>query len=100
MNGLPPNGPVVQVRHDGDGTAPQAIANTGTIATDLTVTVLGVPAADEPAGGQGYTIAREYFTMEGKRGVARQGAKVQAPRLVTVLTIRPQGRQEGAPDGH
>jgi uncharacterized protein YfaS (alpha-2-macroglobulin family) len=93
VNGVVPDGPVVQIRRAGDMTPPQEIANRGTLPTDLTMTVVGVPVADEPAGGTGYAIERAYYTMEGN---AVSPDKVPAgARLVTVLTVRPLGRQEG-----
>jgi uncharacterized protein YfaS (alpha-2-macroglobulin family) len=46
----------------------------------------------EPAGGNGYAIERTYATTEGKQ-VDLADVTV-GTRLVTVLTVRPFGRQE------
>ncbi len=92
LDGQVPDGPVVRVRADDAAVAPVLVANGGDSATDLTVTTFGVPETPPPAGGQGYAIRREYFTMD---GTATTPDQVQAgTRLVTVLTVEPLGRQE------
>ncbi len=92
IDGLAPNGPVVQLRDAQTATAPVLIANDGTGPTELTVTTFGVPDSPEPAGGNGYAIRRTYFTMDGI-GVDL-GNVAMGTRLVTVLEIQPFGRQE------
>ncbi len=90
VDGVVPNGPVVQMREA--GAAPVKIANTGTQATEITVTTFGVPRVPQPAGGNGYAIERSYATMEGQR--IELSEVPLGTRLVAVLTVRPFGRQE------
>jgi uncharacterized protein YfaS (alpha-2-macroglobulin family) len=92
IDGLVPDGPVVQLRDAQTTTAPVMIANDGTSPTELTVTTFGVPDSPEPAGGNGYAIRRTYFTMDGT-GVDLGNVAI-GTRLVTVLEIQPFGRQE------
>jgi len=73
--------------------APLSVRNTGPATTDLTLTVIGVPLTPEKAGGNGYAITRDYYTLD---GVSADLASVPAgTRLVSVLTVTPQGRREG-----
>ncbi|MFT4915823.1 MAG: hypothetical protein ACI9C3_001685 [Yoonia sp.] len=92
IDGLLPDGPVVRLRDEQTATAPVAITNTSDRSTDITVTTFGVPTVPEPAGGNGYAIERTYATTEGKQ-VDLADVTV-GTRLVTVLTVRPFGRQE------
>jgi len=93
VNGAVPDGPVVQVRADQAAVAPLVIANTGTGPTDITVTVLGVPTAPEKAGGNGWSITRDYYTLEGEPVTLDSVAA--GARLVTVLTVAPLGDRAG-----
>ena len=61
--------------------------------TTITLTTFGVPEVPVPAGGNGYSIERQYFTMEGDP-VSPESVQHGA-RLVTVLTIKPFGKSEG-----
>ena len=72
--------------------APVAVKNGGDTATELTVTTFGVPSESEPAGGNGYAIKREWFTLDGTAVTPDQVAI--GTRLVTVITVTPFGRQE------
>ena len=92
IGGLLPDGPVVQLRDAQTYTATVAIANTGDRPTEITVTTFGVPDEPEPAGGNGYAIERAYATTDGDK-VDLENIPVGA-RLVTILTVRPFGRQE------
>jgi hypothetical protein len=69
-----------------DAVTPVAITNTSGVATDLTLTVFGVPEVAPEAGGYGYTIERSYYTMEGDpiTSPARVGT-----RYAAVLRIKP-----------
>jgi len=60
--------------------------------TTLTVTTYGVPSEPEPAGGSGYAITRNYYTMDGQP-TTLDGLKV-GTRLITVLEVTPFGRGE------
>lgn len=92
IDGVAPNGPVVQLRDAQTNTAPVTIANTGERATEITVTTFGVPSVPQPAGGNGYAIERTYATMEGER--INLTEVPLGTRLVVVLTVTPFGRQE------
>ena len=85
-NGEPVTGPLVQVL-DQDTLVPVEIANTGATATTVTVTTFGVPISPEPAGGNGYSIGRSYFDMDGSPIDISKIAS--GTRFVTVLTIQP-----------
>ncbi|GGL80235.1 alpha-2-macroglobulin family protein [Wenxinia marina] len=91
VNGAPPAGLLVRLRQDGEGADPLLVANTDD-GIELTVTTFGVPAEPEPAGGNGYAITREYYTLEG--APASPESVAAGARLVVVLTVQPFGRQE------
>ena len=63
-----------------------AVQNTGPD-TVLTLTTFGVPEVPEPAGGNGYSIARTYYTMDGEP-VDLSKVKV-GDRMVAVLEVVP-----------
>ncbi len=92
VDGLAPDGPVVQLRDALTSAAPVLIANDGANPTELTVTTFGVPDTPEPAGGNGYAIRRTYSTMDGEP--VDLGNVAIGTRLVTILEIQPFGRQE------
>lgn len=50
------------------------------------LTTVGVPVEDRPAGGEGYRLEREYFTLQGVP--ASPDSVRQNDRLVVVLTVR------------
>ena len=93
VDGAPPAGPLVWLRADDAAAAPVQIANTGTAATDITLTAFGVPTDPEPAGGNGYAIARAHYALDGTP--VRLDAVPVGTRLVTVITVTPFGRQAG-----
>uniref|UniRef100_UPI003513D4D8 alpha-2-macroglobulin family protein n=1 Tax=Cognatishimia sp. TaxID=2211648 RepID=UPI003513D4D8 len=86
VNGAPVDGPFVRTVAQ-DIFAPVDITNASAVATDLTITTVGVPAYEVAAGGYGYAITRTYFTMEGAPvdpNLVRVG-----DRFVTVLRVKP-----------
>ncbi len=85
INGRPVDGPMIRMFRDADLTdGPIVIENTGP-ATAAVMTTYGVPVDPEPAGGNGYTITRTYYTMD---GVAVSPESVaQNDRLVVVVTV-------------
>ncbi len=93
VNGVAHSGPLVRVLDGQTAMMATDIHNGGMKATELTLTTFGVPLDAEPAGGQGYTIERRYFTMEGEPVEVDEVA--QGTRLVTLLTIKPFGKSEG-----
>lgn len=90
IDGAAATGPLVRVL--GAATAPIVVTNGSKAATTLTLTTYGVPADAEPAGGNGYSITRSYYALDGKPATL-DGLKVGA-RLVTVLEVTPFGRGE------
>ena len=92
MNGQPVSGPLVEVLADDTAAQPVDIRNDSGQSTTVTLTTFGVPSEPEPAGGNGYAIEREYFTME---GFGIDLADVPAgERMVAVLTVTPFGKRE------
>ena len=90
IDGAAASGPLVKVL-DATSTAPVLVKNTGADTT-LTVTTYGVPTEAEPAGGTGYAIVRNYYTMDGE-ATTLDGITV-GTRLITVLEVTPFGRGE------
>ena len=69
------------------------LANGGGAPITITLTATGQPVTAPAAGGKGYTLLREYFTME---GAPVDPAQVSlGTRLVTVLTVRPDSAEGG-----
>ena len=93
LDGTAPTGPLVEVLSEVELTTPRVIANTGSAATDLTITTFGVPDVPPPAAGNGYAIERRYFTLEGEPADPAEVA--HGERLVTLLTITPWEAGEG-----
>ena len=93
INGTPVTGPLVQVIDAETAGRSLDIANTTDRPVTLTLTTLGVPETPEPAGGNGWSITRRHYTLE---GAPVDPSKIAlGTRLVTVLEITPQGTQEG-----
>ena len=69
------------------GAVPMQITNTSNVAMDIKLSTFGIPEIAPEAGGYGYKITREYFTME---GAAVTDLRLKTgDRLVAVLTIVP-----------
>ncbi|MCV2863388.1 alpha-2-macroglobulin family protein [Defluviimonas sp. WL0075] len=92
VDGAPLTGPMVRMTADGDGAPAQVITNSGGAEATLTLSTFGVPAAAEPAGGNGYAITRRWFTLEGEE--ADPSDVAQGTRLVTVIEVTPFGGGE------
>jgi uncharacterized protein YfaS (alpha-2-macroglobulin family) len=94
VNGVINEGPLVQVLDaQTDMGKTLDIRNTSGQSQQVTLTTFGVPETPEPARGNGYDIAREYFTLEGEPASLQNIAA--GTRLVTVLTVSPH-RKVGA----
>lgn len=91
LDGQPLPGPLVKVL-DGNALTPVVVTNDGA-PTTLTVTAYGIPSEPEPAGGNGYAIARSYYTLDGEETTLDQ--VTVGDRLVAVLDITPFARGEG-----
>jgi hypothetical protein len=86
INGEPVEGPLFR-KFDGPrlASAPVAIENLGSDTLDAVVAATGVPAVPEPAGGNGYSITRNFYTPEGTlTDVTTVG---QNDRFVVVLRV-------------
>ncbi|SLN11813.1 hypothetical protein TRL7639_00095 [Falsiruegeria litorea R37] len=86
VNGAPVSGPFVQVLQ-GAGSDSYNITAADGQTTEVTLTTLGVPEIAPPAGGTGYGITRQYYSMEGAPLERRSFAVGE--RFVTVLTVDP-----------
>ncbi|WP_336798919.1 alpha-2-macroglobulin family protein [Kaistia sp. MMO-174] len=64
---------------------PLVVENTSKIPLDAALTLTGIPASPEPAGGEGFTITRSYFNTDGSE--ADPTTVGQNDRLVVVLTV-------------
>ncbi len=81
LDGAPLDRSVVDIRSGRTAT----LANTGGEAVDAVLTVFGVPTEPEPASGNGYAIARTYYTMDGD--AVSPEAVARDTRLVAVLDV-------------
>ncbi len=88
INGQPVSGPLVRVidAQDGiDGT--YAVTNHSGKSANTVLTTYGVPVDPEPAGGNGYSIDRFYFTMDGEQ-VSPDNVALNT-RLVVLIKVEP-----------
>jgi len=91
VEGVPAEGPLVHMLESGIAT-PLRFSNTSGDPVPMVLTTFGVPEVPEPAGGNGYTIERRYFTTEGQPA---DPAEVAAgTRLVALLTVQPWAESE------
>jgi len=92
LNGAPAEGPIVRVVEDDTAFAALAIRNEADHSATITLSTFGVPEVPEAAGGNGYSIERRYFSMEGDPVQLDEVA--QGTRLVAVLTVSPFSKIE------
>ncbi len=92
LNGEPVNGPIfARFTDDQLATGPVQIVNTGDRAVDAAVSVTGIPLVQPPAGGNGFTIERRYYTPDGT--LVDPSTVAQNDRFVVTLTVTAtQGR--------
>ncbi|MFZ1470343.1 MAG: alpha-2-macroglobulin family protein [Paracoccaceae bacterium] len=90
INGAAATGPLVKVLTAGQD--PVTVTNEGPDTT-ITISTYGVPSVPEPAGGNGYAIARSYYTLDGQPA-SLDGLKV-GDRLVAVIEVTPFGYSDG-----
>ena len=62
------------------------VANADNTATEATVSVTGIPSVPPPAGGQGFTISRTYYPIDGTP-IDTSTPSTQNDRFVVVLTV-------------
>ena len=87
VDGKPVTGPFVEVLENAPGAGEMNITATGGEATDITLTTFGIPATPPEADGNGYSIARTYYDMDGKQLAGDSFAL--GDRFVTVVTVKP-----------
>ncbi|MBV7380367.1 alpha-2-macroglobulin family protein [Maritimibacter dapengensis] len=93
INGEAMGGPLVEVMNPVTLASPWLVENTGSAPVDLTLTTFGVPLTPEPPTSNGYTIERQYFSMEGEP--VRVDQVAQGERFVTLVTVTPLGGSDG-----
>lgn len=86
VDGEPVTGPFIR-SYDGATLDPTAIANISETPTYVTLTTLGLPEGATGATGYGYSLRRDYYTLEGE--ALDPGAIRTGQRMVAVLTVRP-----------
>lgn len=92
VNGLAHSGAYSRRLEGGDlRENPLRIANRGGEDLQATVTSVAVPAEDLPPGGNGFTIVREYFRMDGTK--TSVGSVKQNERFVAVIKVQQQTAQ-------
>lgn len=87
VNGIAHHGNLVE-RLTGDDlvTRPFTVTNRSETALDAVLTVTGIPDGPRPAGGEGFTIERTYYTLDGKPVASAEVG--QNERFVVVLKVR------------
>ncbi|RBW54475.1 alpha-2-macroglobulin family protein [Phaeobacter gallaeciensis] len=86
VNGASVEGPFVQILSNATQEA-MNIITTGSGDQDITLTTLGIPEVAPPAGGTGYSIQRQYFSMDGEE--INGPSFVVGDRFVAVVTVQP-----------
>ena len=92
LNGATMDGPLF-ARFEGEelAAAPVEIINAGGRDAQAAVSIVGVPITPPPAGGNGFTIERQYYLPDGT--LVDAGIVAQNDRFVVVLTVTAsQGR--------
>lgn len=92
LNGAVPSGPLVRALNDDPSAINAVFENTSSREVQLTLTTFGIPEVAEPAGGNGYAITREYYSMEG--APIDPANVVQGTRMVAVLNVQPWSKSE------
>ena len=87
VNGIGHEGNLLERLGEGDLTLrPYTVLNRSAEPLDAVLTVTGVPDGPRPAGGDGFSIKRTYYTLEGKPVSAEEVG--QNERFVVVLHVR------------
>ncbi|MBV1865550.1 MAG: alpha-2-macroglobulin family protein [Rhodobacteraceae bacterium] len=92
LNGVAMTGPLVRGFSEEELASGQSLSNNSGRELTAVTTVFGVPSEPEPAGGHGYKIEREYYTLEGVQVTPDSVAR--NTRLVVVLRVTPQRTAE------
>ncbi|QDL92694.1 alpha-2-macroglobulin family protein [Paroceanicella profunda] len=89
LDGAPLDGPPMRrIPAPADGGPATVIGNEGSAPLSAVITTIGVPSQPEPAGGNGYRIARAYYHLDGSP--ADVASVARSDRLVAVLTVTPE----------
>ena len=93
VDGEPLKGPLFRSLDEASlAIAPLKIANKGDRPVEVGITVRGIPATPEPAGGNYYSLKREYYALDGNPvdlNTIEQGARIVA--VLNVTTTESQG---------
>jgi uncharacterized protein YfaS (alpha-2-macroglobulin family) len=93
VDGAPLSGPLFRgLDEESLAIAPLTVVNKGERPVMVGITVRGVPATPEPAGGNYYSLTRAYYTLEGEPvdlQTIEQGARIVA--VLKVTTTEGQG---------
>ena len=87
INGARIDGAMVRGLTEEDLSRGQVVTNESSKDVTTVVTVFGVPSEPEPAGGNGYSISRTYYTMDGQE--IDPVSIRQNTRLAVVLQVKP-----------
>ncbi len=85
LDGVPGDGAFVQVLRDGG--QDMTISVRDGQAADITLTTIGIPVVAPEAGGTGYAITRDYYTIDG--APVEGHSLAVGDRVVTVLRVIP-----------
>ena len=93
IDGQPAEGPMVRVLDASAGkVSPVEVLNNSGEPAAMVLTTYGIPAEPEPASGNGYSIDRFYFTLDG-RPVTPEHVR-QNDRLVVLIKVTPHRYSE------
>ncbi len=93
IDGVPAEGALIRMFDQATvGNGQIVIQNTSATPTEAILTTYGVPVEPEPAGGKGYRIEREYYSMDGTPVSAE--SVIQNDRLAVVLTVHSDERRD------
>lgn len=99
IDGTPHKGELQKALSFAEVTAkPVTVVNAGEATIDAVVTVLGASLTPEPAVSKGFTITREYYTLDGRPvdlASATGGAATVQQNDRLVVVVRVKGEDEG-----
>ncbi|MEM6663801.1 MAG: alpha-2-macroglobulin family protein, partial [Pseudomonadota bacterium] len=87
LNGQPLTGPAIRMFDPSSVAGGEIVIRNNGAPTEAVLTTFGIPVDPEPAGGNGYSIERAYYTMDGTEVSPQQVS--QNDRLAVVVTVTP-----------
>jgi uncharacterized protein YfaS (alpha-2-macroglobulin family) len=94
VNGVSADGPLVRVLDAQTMTGQSFVFDNTTAQSEaITLTTFGIPQFGVPAGGQGYSIERSYYTLDGQLVDVSEVAL--NTRLAVVLRVSPHRNADG-----